>query len=73
MAAFSADLDGDPESSGHGNLLSRVKDSEATTLATDILADGERAALAFCHPSEGCFLLSLGSAIVASSHLDHAF
>lgn len=41
MAAFSADLDEEPGASGHGHLLSKVKDNEPTTSSADILADGE--------------------------------
>ena len=44
MAAFSADIVGEPETSGHGHLLSKVEDSEPTTSSADLLADGEIAA-----------------------------
>ena len=44
MAAFSADIVGEPETSGHGHVLTKVKDSEPTTSSADMLADGEFAA-----------------------------
>jgi len=40
MAATSADIVGEPETSGHGHLLSKVKDSEPTASSSDALSDG---------------------------------
>jgi hypothetical protein len=41
MAAFSAEIVGEPEASGHGHLLSKVKDSEPTASSSDVLPDGD--------------------------------